>query len=50
MTKNRMEAERMMGHALKTVPKAQAILQAWMPFKRLIGVTSVNTDREHNLT
>jgi HTH-type transcriptional regulator/antitoxin HigA len=37
----------MMGYALKAVPAPQAILQAWMPFKQLIGVTSVHTDEDY---
>ena len=36
-----------MGNALKAVPKPQAILRAWMPFKQLIGVTSVRTKRDY---
>ena len=32
-----------MGYARKAVPDPQAILRAWMPFKQLIGVTSVHT-------
>jgi len=32
-----------MVHIFKTVPEPQAILRAWMPFKQLIGVTSVHT-------
>jgi len=37
----------MMGHAFKAVPEPQAILRAWMPFKQLLGVTSVSTDDEY---
>ncbi len=33
--------------AIKTVPSAQAILQAWMPFKTLLGVTSVHTEEDY---
>lgn len=29
------------------VPEPQAILQAWMPFKQTIGVTSVNSEEEY---
>lgn len=36
-----------MGYALKTVPEPQAILRAWMPFKQLIGVTSVRTEEDY---
>lgn len=36
-----------MGYALKAVPEPQAILQAWMPFKQLIGVTAVHTDEDY---
>lgn len=31
----------------KSTLEPQAILQAWMPFKELIGVTSVRTAEEH---
>ncbi|MDP2785660.1 MAG: helix-turn-helix domain-containing protein [Sulfurimicrobium sp.] len=37
----------MMEYALKKVPEPQAILRAWMPFKQLIGVTSVRTDEDY---
>ncbi len=30
-----------------TIPKPQAILQAWMPFKKAIGVTSVHTEEDY---
>ncbi len=36
-----------MGYALKAVPDAQAILRAWLPFKRLVGVTSVRTRKDY---
>lgn len=36
-----------MGYALKTVPEPQAILRAWMPFKELVGVTSVCTEGDY---
>lgn len=36
-----------MGYALKAVPAPQAILQAWMPFKQLVGVTTVRTEADH---
>jgi HTH-type transcriptional regulator/antitoxin HigA len=42
-----METEEMMGHAIKAVPEAQAILGAWMPFKQVIGVTSVRTAKDY---
>jgi HTH-type transcriptional regulator / antitoxin HigA len=29
------------------IPKTQAILQAWMPFKEAIGVTSVHTEKDY---
>jgi len=32
-----------MEHTLKTVPEPQAIFQAWMSFRELVGVTSVHT-------
>ena len=37
----------MMEYALKTVPQPQAILEAWMPFKQLVGVTSVRTENDY---
>jgi HTH-type transcriptional regulator/antitoxin HigA len=37
----------MMGFALKAVPDPQAILQAWMPFKQLVGVTTVRTAEDY---
>jgi HTH-type transcriptional regulator / antitoxin HigA len=37
----------MMGQARKTVPEPQAILQAWLPFKQLVGVTSVRTGEDY---
>ncbi len=30
-----------------TTPRPQAILQAWMPFKQAIGVTSVHTEEDY---
>lgn len=36
-----------MQYALKTVPAAKAILRAWMPFKQIIGVTSVHTEEDY---
>ncbi len=36
-----------MGYALKTVPEPKAILRAWMPFKQLVGVTSVRTENDY---
>ena len=32
---------------IKPVPSAQAILQVWMPFKELMGVTSVHTEADY---
>jgi HTH-type transcriptional regulator/antitoxin HigA len=37
----------MMRHVLKAVPEPQAILRAWMPFKKLLGVTSVRTEEDY---
>jgi HTH-type transcriptional regulator/antitoxin HigA len=37
----------MMAYALKAVPAPQEILLAWMPFKTLIGVTSVRTKKDY---
>lgn len=31
----------------KAVPEPQAILRAWLPFKQLIGVTSVRTEEDY---
>lgn len=36
-----------MGHALKAAPGAQAILRAWLPFKEIVGVTSVRTKNDY---
>ena len=36
-----------MRHVLKAVPEPQAILRAWMPFKQLLGVTSVRTEEDY---
>ena len=36
-----------MGYALKAAPEAQAILRAWLPFKRLVGVTSVRSEEDY---
>lgn len=36
-----------MGYALKAVPDPQAILRAWMPFKRLVGVTAVRSKKDY---
>ena len=36
-----------MGHALKATPEAQAILRAWLPFKQLVGVTTVRNEADY---
>ena len=36
-----------MANALKAVPEPKAILRAWMPFKKLMGVTSVRTKADY---
>lgn len=36
-----------MAHVLKVVPEPQEILRVWMPFKAVIGVTSVRTDDDY---
>ena len=36
-----------MGRSVMTVPAPQAILQAWLPFKELVGVTSVRTEEDY---
>ncbi len=36
-----------MRHAHNTTPDPQAILRAWMPFKKAIGVTAVRTEAEY---
>lgn len=34
--------------AVATVPDPQAILRAWLPFKKLVGVTSVRSRRDYD--
>jgi HTH-type transcriptional regulator/antitoxin HigA len=41
------EKEKLMAHAHKAVPEPQAILRAWMPFKEVVGVTSVRTEEDY---
>ena len=36
-----------MGYILKAVPEPQAILRAWLPFKQIVGVTSVHTEGDY---
>ncbi|WP_017524839.1 helix-turn-helix domain-containing protein [Pusillimonas noertemannii] len=36
-----------MTHAYKAVPEPQAILQAWIPFKDVVGVTSVRNEQDY---
>ncbi len=36
-----------MTSALKTLPEPKAILRAWIPFKKLVGVTSVRTKADY---
>lgn len=36
-----------MAHALKAVPEPQAILRAWLPFKEVVGVTSVRNEEDY---
>ena len=36
-----------MGYTLKAVPEPQAILQVWIPFKELVGVTSVHNENDY---
>jgi HTH-type transcriptional regulator/antitoxin HigA len=36
-----------MEQIVTTVPEPQAILQAWLPFKEVIGVTSVHSEEEY---
>ncbi len=36
-----------MTHVVKTVPEPRALLRAWLPFKKLVGVTSVRTKAEY---
>ncbi|MDR0842757.1 MAG: helix-turn-helix domain-containing protein [Acidobacteriota bacterium] len=36
-----------MSQTYKTVPEPQALLQAWMPFKEMLGVTSVHTEDDY---
>jgi HTH-type transcriptional regulator/antitoxin HigA len=35
------------GYILKAVPEPQAILRAWLPFKQIVGVTSVHTEGDY---
>jgi HTH-type transcriptional regulator/antitoxin HigA len=37
----------MMGYPLKAAPEAQAILRAWLPFKQILGVTSVRSEEDY---
>lgn len=39
--------ELVMPNALDTVADPQAILRAWLPFKKLVGVTVVRTQRDY---
>lgn len=36
-----------MPYALKAIPEPQAILRAWIPFKQVIGVTSVRSEEDY---
>src|SRR5260370_38600655 len=36
-----------MKYTSMTIPEPQAIFQAWMPFKKLLGVTSVRTEADY---
>lgn len=36
-----------MAHAIKTAPEPRAILRAWLPFKKLVGVTAVRTKADY---
>jgi HTH-type transcriptional regulator / antitoxin HigA len=42
-----LEKEKFMKSLSREIPQPQAILQAWMPFKELIGVTSVRTEADY---
>jgi HTH-type transcriptional regulator/antitoxin HigA len=42
-----MEGETVMIATVEGVPAPAAILQAWTPFKELVGVTSVRTEAEY---
>jgi HTH-type transcriptional regulator/antitoxin HigA len=42
-----MEGEKVMSATAERVPAPAAILQAWTPFKELVGVTSVRTEAEY---
>lgn len=37
----------MMKYATKSVPAPDAILQAWLPFKELVGVTGVHSEQDY---
>jgi HTH-type transcriptional regulator/antitoxin HigA len=41
------EQEKLMTLAQKAVPEPQAILRAWMPFKEVLGVTSVHSEEDY---
>jgi HTH-type transcriptional regulator/antitoxin HigA len=32
---------------IKTIPQPQAILRAWMPFKKLVGVTRIRSENDY---
>jgi HTH-type transcriptional regulator/antitoxin HigA len=32
---------------VKTIPQPQAILRAWMPFKKLVGVTRIRSENDY---
>ena len=42
-----METENMMGHTTRNIPEPRAILRVWLPFKKLLGVTSVHSNKDY---
>jgi HTH-type transcriptional regulator/antitoxin HigA len=42
-----MEKEELMTYMSMAIPEPKAIFQVWMPFKELIGVTSVRTEADY---
>jgi len=41
------DQEKLMAHARSAPTRPQAILQAWIPFKEAVGVTSVRTEEDY---
>jgi HTH-type transcriptional regulator/antitoxin HigA len=41
------EKEKTMTHAEKTLPEPQAILQAWLPFRKTVGIASIHDETDY---